>query len=369
MTSYEAGIYDFYDDKGALLQERVPDAEDIPDFVKAAAAMSPDDSPQLYALVMLEDGKVLKKYATADSGNTWLSTLYFAFTKDNLPEEAQKIAAANLVEACEAFEIAPPDFLFDYADGPAETNMIDVSGMSLPTKLAADDREDVTYAIDRADGSKHYPLDNSASVAAALEYFDRNAGQFEPRERREFAVKTAAAAAKGSLPVPESVARYSSDSYNPSLEGHLTARFTHLMDADASPAAKAALMKVASLRTEVEPEEFAQRLEAFDKAHGLDAMWDRWVADPWYSTLGLQKVAKGNAPSPTTYKVGEVTVTQHELETLAERGISNVRNLFGDKVADQFVKEPQAVFESLPLPNRKLLARLATSHSDDEALG
>ena len=109
MSSYEAGVFDFYDDRGVILQNEIPDADTLPEFVKTASMMGPEDSPQLYALVMLDDGKILKKYATADRGNTWLSTLYFFHTKDNLPLEAQKVAAANLVEACEAFDIDAPD--------------------------------------------------------------------------------------------------------------------------------------------------------------------------------------------------------------------------------------------------------------------
>jgi hypothetical protein len=371
MSSYEAGVFDFYDDRGVILQNEIPDADTLPEFVKTASMMGPEDSPQLYALVMLDDGKILKKYATADRGNTWLSTLYFFHTKDNLPLEAQKVAAANLVEACEAFDIDAPDFLFDVADGPADSPFVDVTGKSPPVQIktaSAEDREDVAYAIERADGSKHYPLKDAGAVKAAAEYFDRNPQQFVPRERREFAVKVAQAAAPGHLPMPESVRLYASDSYNPALEGHLTTRYHHLVDAESSLGAKGALVKLAKMRQELHPAEFASRLEEFDKTHGLDSLWDRWVADPWYSTLGLTKVAKGAVPSPKTWTIGEVTVTQHEVEVLAERSISEVSDMFGHEFAAKFAIDPVPIFESLPLPARKRLARLATTSHDDEAV-
>ena len=177
MRSYEAGVFDIYDDGGHLLKQAVPDQDSLPDFVKTASLVQQRDNNQLFALVMIDDGRVMKKYATADRGNTWLSSLYFAFTKDKLPPEAQKVAAANLIEACEAFDIAPPDVLFDYADGPSVGNLVDVTGQRPMHKVAHVEKEEVEYAIERADGSKHYPLRNAAEVQTAQDYFERNPNQ------------------------------------------------------------------------------------------------------------------------------------------------------------------------------------------------
>ena len=200
MPSLDATIYDIYDDSGALLKSLVPEEDELPDFVKTASVVGQDANSRLFALVMVDDGRVLKKYATADAGNTWLSALYFSLNKDLLPEEAQKVAAANLIEACEAHNIDAPPSLWDIADGPAATNIVDVSGATLRTKVASV-REDVPYAIERADGSSYYPLRDAAHVTTAMDYFERNHGQFVPRERREYAVKVAAEAEKGALPV------------------------------------------------------------------------------------------------------------------------------------------------------------------------
>ncbi|NIW87301.1 MAG: hypothetical protein GWN12_00605, partial [Thermoplasmata archaeon] len=126
MRAFQAGTYDIQDDGGQLLKEVVPDLDDVPDFVKTASAVDQESNSRLFALVMVDDGQVMKKFATADPGNTWLSTLYFAFTKDNLPEEAQKIAAANLIEACDYFDIEAPEMLWDVAGEPTDTNIVDV---------------------------------------------------------------------------------------------------------------------------------------------------------------------------------------------------------------------------------------------------
>lgn len=366
--SYETGVYDFYDDGGDLLKMVVPDMGDLPDFVKTASAMDQAEPGNLFALILVDEGKVMKKFATADRGNTWLSTLYFAQTKDNLPEEAQKVAAANLVEACEHYDISPPDFLFDIADQAVNTNLVDVSHARPPMQKVAHplldrpEMEKVEYAIERADGSKHYPIGDQSSVKTANDYFSRNVGQFVPRDRREYAVKTAEQSKKMGLPVSPEIKKYASTGWNPSLQGHLTSRYLHLIDADAPIEYKEELTKLAQAADQATPDEFAIRLEAFDKSTGLDDLWDHALPDPWMSTLGMEKTAKGEAILPRTYRIGETTVTEEELLLLAERGYRSVEKSFGHEISQAFAKNPIPVFESMPLPQKKLFARMASDH-------
>lgn len=105
-------IIDFYDDPmGSVLKTKVAHAQ-LPDYVRSAEyqtelklASLPDDA---FALIMVDNGKAMRKFACVDKGNTALSVLYFMETKDKLPEEAQKVAAANLFGYCLAFGIEPP---------------------------------------------------------------------------------------------------------------------------------------------------------------------------------------------------------------------------------------------------------------------
>lgn len=369
MSNYKAGIYDFYDDQGSLLREVLPDAGDLPDFVKTASAVGHDGHQQLYALVMVDDGKVMKKFATADAGNTWMSTLYFAFTKDNLPPEAQKVAAANLIQACDRYDIEAPDMLWDYADGPASTNLVDVTGRRPSTKVAQVDAENVDYAIERSDGSRYYPLRDASEVKTAMDYFERHARDFVPRERREFAVKVASKASEGALPLTEKVAAYSGGGWNPAVEGHITQRYIFLRDADMPMPARTQLMKLAQVRSAFNPEEFAEALEGFDREFGLDALWDRDLSDPWYAVTGdypadFEKVAKGHEPVSESFTLGEVTVTEDELKNLAQRGLNTLRSHFGGEFASEYLQDPIKMFKSMPLPQRKFIARLATTHAD-----
>lgn len=368
MRKFEATTLDFYDDRGELLKELVTDAADIPDFVKTAEAVNPRTHPEMFALVMHEDGKMLKKFATVDAGNTWLSTLYFYQTRENLPLEAQKVASSRLIEACENFGIEIPDFLFDILGDDAGTitsNVVDVTNASPPMqKVAAVEREEIEYAIERADGSQYFPLKDAKSVKTAAEYFEGNHRNMVPRERREYAVKVANVAKRGELPLPTELRKYASQGYSPNLEGHLTTRYLHLVNADAPQTHKDLLVKVAALQRSTPPEEFAEVLERFDVEVGLDALWDRDIADPYYSTFCLEKVAKGAVAAPTRFDLGDNTfVTEQELLWLAERGKKQMIENFGWDVANSFTKNPVAIFKSMPTPEKKVIGKMAMNYS------
>lgn len=101
---------DFYDDvDGKLVKNSFPTSDSLPEIVKTAHILSSEEQSVLrdeaFALVLLNEGKTLRKFACVDAGNTYLSALYFLENKDKLPEEAQKVAMANIVEACEEFGI------------------------------------------------------------------------------------------------------------------------------------------------------------------------------------------------------------------------------------------------------------------------
>jgi len=61
--------------------------------------------------VLLNDGESTRKYECIDKGNTELNVVYLIKHGHKLPEEAQKVAAANLVTACGWYGIEVPEEL------------------------------------------------------------------------------------------------------------------------------------------------------------------------------------------------------------------------------------------------------------------
>ena len=117
-------VLDAGDDyNGAVLRSIFPTRGDVPELIKQADAdflrgerrdTLPDD---VFALVLRDGDVTLRKYACVDAGNTALNVEYFMKTGYKLPEEAQKVAAANLCAACGWYGIEPPAELQKVAIG------------------------------------------------------------------------------------------------------------------------------------------------------------------------------------------------------------------------------------------------------------
>lgn len=357
MSTLSYGRLDFYDDRGALLKEAVPDVAQIPDFVKTAAQVGPDDHNNQFALVMInEDGTTLRKYATADAGNTWLSALYFCLTHSALPPEAEKTAAANILLACEAYGIDAPAPVVELSgDAPPTGNLVYIQDATPAPRVVEKTKTAGETAL-----PGRYPLGDPASVQAAQAYFAENGRVMTPPDRHTFAVKTAAAARALGLPVRKEIAEHGGAGYSPQLEGHLTSRQHYLVEAGNLEAAEA-VTKLAAARKAMHPVEFATALDKLDRECGLDAGWDRVVADPWYATFGVDYGSGADAPAATLIKVAAdgSMVILGDLVKLSASGA--ITEHFGAKVGQEFAKDPEAVFASLPLPQRKLIAELAAA--------
>lgn len=145
-------VFDFYDDpSGELVKTAFPTVKTLPESIKQAHILSSEERDVLrdeaFALIMSNEGKVLRKFACVDAGNTLLSCLYFEENAQRLPEEAVKVAALNLASFCNDFGFEPTDFVKmaaaghsrtrdsmrqpivgDEADWAARTNLVSIRG-------------------------------------------------------------------------------------------------------------------------------------------------------------------------------------------------------------------------------------------------
>lgn len=131
MSQLTGLVFDPYDDTtGEVLKSIIPDPSGLPDFVKAAHRIQPEEATAVpddnYALVLIKEGQKLRKFATVDKGNTALSVMYLLKQAHLLPEKAVKVAAHNLLEACSRFGMEAPMQL----KLAAKTGVSGVSGKS-----------------------------------------------------------------------------------------------------------------------------------------------------------------------------------------------------------------------------------------------
>lgn len=419
-------VFDFYDDPtGALLKRTFPTPDSLPDLIKEAHILSTEERDVLrneaFALVMVDEGKMLRKFACVDAGNTALSALYFNESYDRLPEEARAVAAQNISAACEEFGLPVGPLLKTAAaivrkrdpmkgpivgddnDWASRTNLLSMQGggdagrvtqAANQIKTAESRQGGVVLTDDKKDNGPSkknpsiqqvspvvdvsgkdprltvekkassltaldgkYPLDSYSDVKAAVAYFNDLYPEMDPQDRHTYAVKTASRAKELGIQTNELLDRYGSTAYALDVEGHLLARM------GAAPEEwKSVYEDMREKRASIDPEVFAQLLSEADKQANLNWDWGGSIADPWYSTFGgdLEKIASSWSWQS---RVGDY-VTEPQLRELARNGRGLVHKQFTSDLTNAFVSDPLTIFMSLPDDSKTILARLASDLRD-----
>lgn len=387
-------VIDFYDDPNkSLLKQVFPTLESLPELLKTASKFHILNAKErevlrdeAFALVMQDEGRVIRKFACVDPANTALSTLYFLRTFDRLPEEAVKVAAVNLVEACERFGLSPPTVLKEAAQTPSRkrdvahqppvgmevdwmqrTNLGKaIQGDSDSGKVMSAARQVKTASprvnvtgknprpvVKHAQATRfalgdQYALDSYEDVQRAVTFFSNNYPEFSPKDRHEFCVKTAARAHELGIETTPLIERYGATEYSPDIEAHLTRR--RAIAPELSGVWDALLEK----RAQVSPDQFAELLTQADEAAFLDWYWGGQVSDPYLATFGGNSAREKTATWRYSFEGGEITGEQ-----LSNLSPEKLKTTFGDDLVTEFTKDPITIFESLPADAKTLIARMA----------
>ena len=100
-------VLDRYDDVDRSIRSPTIEA-----FEKTAHVFTKDELGRLpdetFALILQDGDVVMKKFSMADEGNLGMSVDYFLHTGHKLPVEAQKEAAASLLQGLEWYELEMP---------------------------------------------------------------------------------------------------------------------------------------------------------------------------------------------------------------------------------------------------------------------
>jgi len=209
---------------------------------------------------------------------------------------------------------------------------------------------------------ERYPLDDYGQVKAASEYFDEWHGQMSPEHRREYSVNMVKRAKALRIPVGPVAERYASAGYAPDhdVQAAIDGRKLAMVD----DVLINLLDKLADARPHLSPDQFAVTLAEFDKVAGIDHLYDQHVVDPYYSTFGEKRASDSIA-------VGNDIMYVKDLKRFAKVGFNTMKTRFGDDMANEFVKDPVGIFNSLPTDQKKVIMRIASDNSatDGENLG
>lgn len=404
---HTGSIVDFYDDPhGHVLKERLPESAQVPDFVKTAEYLTkearaslPDD---VFALVMVDRGEKLRKYACVDKGNTALSVIYFMENHDRLPEEAQKVAAANLLTACDWHGLKPPMGLQKVALLGAAMNAmwmkdsigqglkrhknmlrgmpkvgdmtgsnvmplssdnthvqkqaavmrphVDVTGMAPPPRMekAASAQR---YCLIK-EGRGRYPIDSYGEVMEAQRWFGDHSRSLHPEDRREYCTKLAARADELGIAVSDQIRKYAGEGFAP--DGEIKVAVSTRMQFWAEDAPERDMLNgLMDKYASVSPEIFCEALRQFDETTGLHHYWDDAIYDPWYSTYGIDKTAEWK------FDHAGDRLTESQLRQVTRASYPLIREKFGEDLAKGLRDNPQQIFDSLPLDAKRIIMRMA----------
>lgn len=384
-------ILDFYDDPQGLVLKKKLAAAQVPDFVKEARCLTPEASASLpddaFALVLVDQGEKLRKYACVDKGNTALSVIYFLENQGKLTKQAQEVVAQNLCLACQSFGLEAPaqlkeaakkeadltgtevmplqashpenDHAVNTADEPVPASSdlkkvanryVDVTGQTSLTKKAS---VTATRFCLVKEGSGRFPIDSYGQILEANKWFEENHRSLHPDDRREYCMKLAARADEVGISVTDNIRKYAGTQFAPRDEVHaaVATRMQFWSDGDPERDLLEGLMgKYAS----VSPEVFSEALKQFDEATGVNLHWDLEVVDPVASTFGFEKKAEWSwAEGPDVLK-----------EDVLRNGVNDsgkvhqIRARFGEELAKEIVRNPIPVFSSLPLDTKRILCHL-----------
>lgn len=461
-------ILDLYDNPGDL-KTVFSSLDVIPLSVKEAHLLTgaerdslPDD---VFALVLLNGEDRLRKYACIDQGNTELNIVYLIKHGHKLPEEAQKVAAENLITACGWYDIEVPEELQKVAllgsvmtaltapsliKGTASQlkgNMAavnagggaivtprqqhelgammkgaEVSGTSLaplqpPGDLVAASarkpsqsntsamKSASTHLVDGHSGEvaseleqnsgqpgeqyerapqmqmktlkPHvdvtnkeppkklvekkasltayqgvFPLDSYAQVKEASSYFDENHKLMPVEMRREFATSLVKRASALGIHVSDYASGVGADSYasDSQLLAAIENRGMYVTKKQAG-----VLNHLYENRKTFTPDEYCAALIEFDKLAEIDHLYGGpHLIDPVDSTFG--KAAQDDGDS---WINGNDYITKQQIENYAITGGVTMLDDYGQDFVKEFRKDAWAVFNSLPVDQKRRLARAA----------
>ena len=205
------------------------------------------------------------------------------------------------------------------------------------------------------DGRQFYPIDTWDRVKIAEQYYFDEGVRMDPEIRRQYATKLAAKAEHMGYPLAGTIKVAGAITF--AHPGHTRAALE--MRKIATGEAEF-LDELFEKRASLGPDMFAECVKRFDIQAGLSDHWDNQLPNPWDSTYGLYKVAT------VVWESGAERVTEEALYNLSHNHPARLRDVFTEPMTKEFQKDPPGVFNSLPDPQKKLLARLA---NDSESQG
>lgn len=350
-------VIDAYDDVSRIHLRKI--AAINPDIEMMASEERNSLEDEDFALsIITKKASKLNKFPINTHDSAWLSNRYFEETCFRLPKTAAAIAAYHIKRACEQFKIAPLPNVVGMAK-EANSNMYfeeDIPETAKVTKTATPNLSEFAEIQKIGDNYTfaQYAFSSPAHVKMASQYFDKFCDKMPVDYRHKYAAAIQRRAHELGMETQKGqVIKYASDHYSGHLDAHLASRRSLLEVAD--PKYAAVLDKLAAAKKQLSPQQFSRALHGFDKKAGLSRYYGNYLTNPYEATFA-------NVPDPYEgwkTKVAGVSLDVEQLKSVVNGKYAEIKNYFGQSVADELRKDPVSIFESLPNDVKGIIAQLS----------
>ena len=348
-------ILDAYDDVGFRGLKKIASKN------PSAYLMTPDQRNQLqdtdFALsVITKKAAKLNKFPVNTKDNAWLSSEFFELNHHKLPKTAAEIAAFNIKKACERFGVQSSPAVEGLAKEASSNIFFEAEGLKPVRRSVQPDLEKIAdvQAISDNYTAAQYAFSTPNHVKVACQYFADHAEQLPTDMRHKYAAAIQRRAAELGMGAQKgAVEKYASDHYSPMVDAHLRSRSSLLEVAE--PGMRGALEKIAGLKSQLAPAQFAKLLHGFDKRAKLDRYYGSYLTDPYLATFA-------GAPDPYhgySYKFASKELSAEDIKAIIGSNSGRIRDYFGPHFEAEMKKDPVAIFDSLPNDAKELIAGMA----------
>jgi hypothetical protein len=295
-----------------------------------------------FALIMVDElGREHRKFACFDPGNAMLSEWYLLNVENGLPEDATKLAAANIANALESFGLGATMTTLYWGD--AETG--------------ADSRRVKVASSSLASAFRDQPstLKKTASAFDYVAAVENDWDDLDPYDRHEAAVNLVKVASSVGATVPGHIFKYSGTALNPLFKKIAEARTHFARDLNVAEG----YMRLSKMAGAMDPDDVVEAMYLLDEQAQINHRYGDRLPDPVLSVYGTTKEAE------YSWIQGGDYVTASMLNRYAGSMASNTMgDLFSESIKDSFRKDPVTTFKKMPEEQQILVARLASQSRD-----
>ncbi|KKN98604.1 hypothetical protein LCGC14_0147160 [marine sediment metagenome] len=349
------GLFDHSDDPtGKILVSNLGPSLGPAVMQKVAEVNYKELPDSAFALVVAGKGETLRKFACINPETTLASLVYFAASTGHIPTALAKTAAVNLSEACKSFGLKVPSMISEFNADEDTLNVVvrDKNDYSL---------DDLSgYLLKEASVPKNFAYKEEGlfststkeAATSSIKEFEKMAHTLSPDNKREVAKELSTRCQAWGVSPSEFISKHASNQRSEeNLNVGINLRLTRLNDIEENEPHREALHKLASAVNDLEDSEIVDAFKEIDRRAGFDYKYTQ-VPDPFQSVFGLAKEAG------FTFLHGNDRVTGDQLGILAENP-TVLKNNFTEEFVSAFKSDPVTIFESLPLPQKLVLCRVA----------